>query len=323
MERNKILPKKGVCAVKIFHSFVDVDINQKSALTVGKFDGLHVGHNFLVKKIMKKKEEGFCTVVVTFDRAPARTIAQSKDKVLMTRKEKLSFLETAGVDILLELIFDDHLMKMSPDQFILNLVKVCRMGYMCCGSDFSFGYKGAGNIEMLKELSEKHGFLLEVVEKIKSSQRDISSTFVRDEIACGNIKKANELLGYPYFIMGDIIHGNHIGSEKIGFPTINIYPQEEKLLPLNGVYITEVMLLGRKYHGVTNVGVRPSIKEKNKKMSIETHILDFDANVYDHVAKVIFLDRIRGEHKFESLQELKTQIGKDLRQARGFFNHFS
>ena len=130
------------------------------------------------------------------------------------------------------------------------------------------------------------------------------------------------MLGYPYFIIGEIVHGNHIGSDRIGRPTINIHPPADKLLPPNGVYISEVYLLGRRFHGVSNVGLRPSIQETTKKIGIETHILDFDSNVYDRVARVVFLKFLRPEQKFDSIDRLKAQIEKDVKQTYEYFNKF-
>ena len=306
--------------MKILHSFDEFQINKDSALTVGKFDGLHTGHHLLVEEMVKKKQEGLLAVVVTFDRSPMKTISGVNDKVLMTRSEKYALLEHAGVDFLLELPFNRQLMQMEPDEFVRILVNKLHMKYMVVGSDFTFGYKGRGNAGSLKEYSRIYHFSLDIIEKIKDEGRDISSTFVREEIAAGHIERANALLGYSFYIIGDIVHGNHIGSEQIGRPTINIIPPEEKLLPPNGVYVTEAVLLGRTFHGVTNIGFRPTIHEKEKRLGIETHILDFDRNVYDRQAKIIFQTFLRSEQKFETIGELKMQIEQDIRSTYAYFN---
>ena len=320
MEWKKIPPKKGVYTVKIFSSFVDAKINAKSAVTIGKFDGLHLGHDFLIEKTVLMKEKGYQAVVVTFDRPPKRTIEGSLEKVLMTQSEKHAYLENIGVDVLLELTFDENLMRIGPEDFISRLVEAFCVKYMVTGSDFTYGYKGMGDTILLKKLANEMDFELEVVEKLQNGSQDISSTLIRKEIACGRIEHANILLGYPYFIIGEILHGNHIGSDRIGRPTINIHPPADKLLPPNGVYVSEVFLLGRRFHGVSNVGYRPSIEEVSKRIGIETHILDFDANVYDRVARVVFLKYLRPEQRFASMEELKTQIEKDVQKTYCYFN---
>ena len=158
----------------------------------------------------------------------------------------------------------------------------------------------------------------EEIPEIQYHSRDISSTFIREDISLGKIKEANTLLGYPYFIWGQIIHGNHIGT-KMGIPTINQIPPKEKLLPPNGVYITEVEIDHRLFHGITNVGKKPTVQDMGP-VGVETHILDFQGDVYEKEAKVLFLDYIRPERKFDSLDELKAQIKMDTKCALDFFN---
>ncbi len=187
------------------------------------------------------------------------------------------------------------------------------------GSDFRFGYKGRGDSAVLRKLSKEMGFELEVFSKIRQDKRDISSTYVREEIAKGHIEHANQLLGYPYFIIGSVAHGNKIGSTKIGFPTINILPAAEKLLPPNGVYITDTVFEDRVFPSVTNVGKRPTIPEKTKQTGVETHILDFVHNVYGRQVKIVFRKFLRSEQKFASLQALKAQIEADIQSTYAYF----
>lgn len=306
--------------MKIIHSFDEISTNKKAALTVGKFDGLHMGHELLVEKTVLKKEEDYLAIAVTFDRPPKSVISGEIDKVLMTLDEKRAVLRKQGIDILVELPFDREFMRMSPEDFIKNLSRKLHMKYIVVGDDFNFGYMGQGNAALLQELSQKYGYEAEVIARIRSMDRIISSTYIREEIELGHIEKANELLGYPYFIIGRIIHGNRIGSRKIGYPTINIIPPEDKLLPCNGVYVTEAVVLGRTYHGVTNVGLRPTVDEAKKVLGVETHILDFNKNVYNDEAKIIFRSFIRHEKKFVTFEELKKQIKNDVHTTYSFFN---
>ena len=305
--------------MKIFHNFTETSINKPTAMTIGKFDGLHKGHELLVERIIEKKKGGLKSLVITFDR-PTDRLPGGSERLLMSKNEKYALFRHKGVDFLLELVFDERMRGMSPEDFIRNLVEICRLKYIICGSDFTFGYKGAGNGEMLKAFSAEFGFEAEIIDKIKLESRVISSTYIREVIAAGEIEKANRLLGYPYFIIGEITHGNGIGHTRIGRATINIIPPDDKLLPPKGVYATEVYLQGRRYYGVTNLGMRPTIKEDVKRLGIETHILNFDRDVYDCEARVVFLKYLREEREFSTLSELKKQIEEDISKVYRFFN---
>ena len=171
---------------------------------------------------------------------------------------------------------------------------------------------------MLQSLAETYGYEVLVIEKMKEDARDISSTFVREEVAAGNIEKANHLLGYRYFVTGKVLHGNHIGGSKLGVPTINQIPPEEKLLPPFGVYVTEVFIGEQKYRGITNVGRKPTIEGKNP-VGVETHLLDFAEDVYGKVVTVEFLSRVREERKFASIGKLKEQLQNDIAYGRNYF----
>lgn len=199
-----------------------------------------------------------------------------------------------------------------------KIVRQLHVKSMVVGEDFHFGHNRRGDYRMLQEYQKKYGYEVEVVEKIKEDGRDISSTFVREEIAKGNIEKANQLLGYHYFVTSMVKHGNQIGR-TIGIPTINQLPPEEKLLPPNGVYITEVFIDEKKYCGITNVGCKPTIEGKNP-IGVETHLLDFKEDVYDKNVTVEFLSRVREERKFGSIDALKEQMQNDIAFGRAFFN---
>jgi riboflavin kinase/FMN adenylyltransferase len=173
-------------------------------------------------------------------------------------------------------------------------------------------------VATLEQLSASYGFQLDVVEKLSRDGLVISSTAIRGMIANGQIRKANEFLGHPYFIYGPVVHGNHIGTE-IGVPTINLAPPQDKLLPPNGVYVTKVDIEGRIYHGITDVGVKPTISSDSNQIVVETHLLDYSANLYEKFATVIFLEYVREEKKFKNLTELTRQIKEDTRVARAFF----
>lgn len=297
----------------------ELKIEEETAVTIGKFDGIHRGHELLSSMVRDHAVNGVKSLIVTFTISPRNVFSEEEQvKTLITSDERAYILEREGTDYLLELPLSEEVMHMSAEDFVKMLSERFHMKYLCVGSDFHFGYQGKGDASLLQELKKEYHFELDVVPKIKKDQRDISSTFIREEIRAGHIQCANELLGYPYFIWGEIVHGNHIGT-GMGIPTINMIPPEDKLLPPNGVYITEVEIDHRKFHGITNVGKKPTIKSDDR-INVETHILDFQGNLYEKIAKVSFLDFVREERKFESLEALTNQIRKDTQAAFAFFN---
>ena len=302
--------------MEILNSLYDV-ITEDTAITVGKFDGLHKGHELLTQKILQQEKSGLKSLVLTFDVSPRIHLKKDTEKQLITNEERAELLQKECISYLAQCPFQDEVMPLEPEAFIALLVENYHMKYMVCGTDFHFGKKGKGDVDLLRDLAVKYGFTLEVVEKLKQENRDISSTFVREEIAAGNIAKGNELLGYSYFIWGKVVHGNHLGS-KIGIPTVNLIPPKDKLLPQNGVYITEVEVDNRRYYGVTNVGVKPTI-EGVRQIGVETHILDFNQDVYGESVRVTFLERIREEMQFASIDALREQMQRDKDVAIAYF----
>lgn len=304
--------------MKILTSLTKQIIEEKTAVTVGKFDGIHKGHELLTANILAQKKLGFASCVVTFDVSPRIELQKDVMPQLITNEERMHLLEREGIDYLAQCSFSEEIKNLEPEEFIKLLVEHFHMAYLTCGTDFSFGRMGRGDVVLLQALAKKYDFTLEVVEKLRQDEREISSTFVREEIAAGNVKKGAELLGYPYFIWGTVVHGYHLGA-RMGIPTINLIPPENKLLPENGVYITEIEIDHHTYHGVTNVGVKPTVTGENR-MGIETHILDFDQDVYEKEVRIVFLDHIRKEKKFASVDELFAQMAQDKKTALDFFN---
>ena len=263
-----------------------------------------------MEHLASKKEAGLAAVIFTFNIPPRKSVEQVEAKVLTTNEEKMHIFEQIGIDYLVECPFTREIMCMEPEDFIAKIVHQLHVKCFVVGSDFHFGHNRRGDYHMLKDLSDKYGYEVLVINKMQEDKRDISSTFVREEIAKGNIEKANHLLGYHYFVTGEILHGRHLGSTKLGIPTINQIPPEEKLLPESGVYVTEVRLGDRSCRGVTNVGVKPTIEGKNP-VGVETHLLDFVGDLYGKVVTVEFLTRIREERKFSSIEALKEEMQKE------------
>ena len=302
--------------MKYIQNITEVKIEEPTVISLGKFDGIHRGHELLMEQLFKKKESGLKTAVFTFDIPPKKSVEQTQVKVLTTNKEKLTIFENMGVDYLIECPFTKEVMCMEPEAFIEMLVKQFSVTCIVAGEDFRFGHKRRGDYRMLQEYATVFGYEAIIVKKIQEDERDISSTFVRERIVEGDIEKANHLLGYRYFVTGEVLHGNKIGR-TIGIPTINLLPTEEKLLPPCGVYVTEVYIGDKRYDGVTNVGRKPTI-EGTYPIGVETHLLDFNSDVYGKEATVEFLHHVRGEQKFESVEALQAQMMNDIAFARTF-----
>ena len=208
---------------------------------------------------------------------------------------------------------------MDPEQFVAEIL-VGKMGAkaIVSGPDCHFGYQRKGDAELLRKLAPKYGYEVSIVEKAMDGDREISSTYIREELSLGNVAKANELLGEPYAIHGIVVHGNHIGGPRLGFPTANIIPPANKRLPKFGVYVSRVLAQGKYYKGVTNIGRKPTIHGDNP-VGVETFIFDFDGDIYGKMIEVQLLEFDRGEQKFASLEELKERIEKDKEFALKYF----
>lgn len=303
--------------MKYIKNTMDFQIEEPTVLSLGKFDGIHRGHELLMEKLAQKKEQGLKAAIFTFDIPPKKEVEQAEIKVLTTNVEKAHIFEGIGIDYLIECPFTKEIMCMEPEAFIQMLAQKLNMKCVIAGDDFRFGHNRRGDYEMLQAYAAKYGYEALIFPKIKDGKRDISSTFVREEIMAGNLRKANHLLGYRYFVTGEVTYGNQIGR-TIGIPTINLIPPKEKLLPRFGVYVTEVFIDDEKFCGVTNVGKKPTIQGENP-IGVETHLLDFKEDVYGKCVTIEFLERIRDEQKFENLKMLQEQMAEDIAFTRAFF----
>ena len=307
--------------MKLISGQVEVSGDRPSAVTLGKFDGIHRGHQKLIRETMKAEEQGLQTVVFTFMRPPRSLVKGDGQPVLLTNREKRAHMEKLGVDLMIEYPFTEAVSRMEPEDFVEQvLVKGLKVKRIVTGPDFCFGYRRRGNITLLEQLSTVFGYELTVIEKERAADGQIiSSTLVRQELLAGNVERANELLGYPYTVTGEVVHGNHLGR-TFGMPTINQIPAEEKLLPPNGVYTARVEVDGHLYEGVSNVGYKPTI-EGNYPRGVETYIFGFDKNVYGRTLDVQLFHYQRKEQKFSSVEELKAQLARDAEGSRQFFEH--
>ena len=307
--------------MEIISGTKDIYINGPSCVAIGKFDGVHIGHQTLLMEITQyaksHRDEGFKSVVFTFDPAP-EIFFGGESSVLTTPAEKRILFERKGIDLLIEYPFDKETADTEPLDFLNDLI-VGRIGavMMAAGSDLSFGKKGLGNAQLLTKYGKENGIDVRIIDKLTVSldkEYEVSSTLIRQLVSEAKMEEAEMLLGIPYFICGKIVHGNHMGT-GLGFPTVNIIPDRGKLLPPSGVYTSDVIIDGRKYSGLTNIGNKPTISDHEVR-GVETYIYDFDEDVYDRDAEIYLKHFCRPETRFESLEALKDKLASDIQQYR-------
>lgn len=297
--------------MQIITNLDKVKLSYASAVAIGKFDGIHLGHRQLLGEIIAKKQEGMKAVVFTFNPSPSVLFSKIKEKELTSMEEKRRIFEGLGIDILVEFPLTYETAATPKEDFVEDiLVQKLNARFIVAGTDLSFGKNGEGNSNFLIEESKKYGFGVEIIDKISYKGEIISSTLVRKAIAEGDVKKAHFMLGSPYFVEGIVQKGNQIGR-TIGFPTVNIMAEEEKLLPPNGVYKTEVIVEGRIFEAITNVGCKPTVTDSGQ-VFIESYLYNFTENIYGQKIEVHFLEFMRKEQKFGNIEELKKQLQKDM-----------
>lgn len=292
---------------------------ENTVIALGKFDGLHKGHRKLLQVLEEEKENSLLSVVFTFDNSPKKLISGEKPGYLLTREEKRIFHEMCGIDVLIEYPFDEETAKMSPEYFVREILKK-KLGIrkLVCGTDFRFGHNREGDTGLLKKLGDELGFEVAALEKEQYELRDISSTLIKEELLLGNMETVNEMLGYPFTVIGEVVYGNQIGR-TIGAPTLNLLPHDSKLLPPNGVYSTMTIVDGKKYPGITNIGYKPTVS-KELLRGVETHLFDYEGNLYGKIIEVQFFKFVRKEVKFTTLENLKEQILRDIKTCKSFVN---
>lgn len=281
------------------------------AVALGKFDGIHRGHRKLVEKILEQKENGAKSVLVAIGGAA---------KTILTTEERLHLLENLGVDALVECPLDERMRHMKAENFVREiLVGALSASYVAVGEDFRFGFERKGTPALLAELGKKYHFQTEILAKEMDGRRKISSTYIREELARGNMEKFTSLMGMDFSVEGEVEHGRGMGHKYL-LPTANIIPSKQKLMPPNGVYITVSHFGDRSFGGITNIGYKPTVGERF--LGVETYLFGCSEDLYGEFCKVEFKKFIRPEQKFNSLEALKTQLEKDAAKGREYFeNH--
>ena len=304
--------------LQIIQNIDEIHIEGTSAIAIGKFDGIHIGHQALLTKILEKKQEGMLAVVFTFSPSPEEFFRGESLPVIDTIEEKRENFRNMGIDVLIEYPLTKESVSISPEDFMqLILWEQFHAGYIVSGTDLSFGDKGRGNAKMLSSFAKEHSFVYEEIDKICIEGKEVSSTAVRSAIAEGDMELVINMLGRAYRIGGEVVHGKALGR-TIRVPTVNIVPQKEKLLPPKGVYATVSFFDGRQILGVTNIGCKPTVSQENE-IGVETHLFDFNEEIYGKNIVTWFMYYIRPEIRFESLEALVEQLRWDEAAGRAYF----
>ncbi|UPA29412.1 bifunctional riboflavin kinase/FAD synthetase [Terrisporobacter glycolicus] len=294
----------------IINSLNEVKSFDKSVVTIGKFDGIHKGHEVLIEKTVNySKQEQLTSVVFTFKNSPISYFSNIITREIITEVEKMNKLKLLGVDVVIDIPFNKDMAEISAEDFVKQIL-VDKLGAkkLIIGHDFAFARKREGTPPILKILGKKYGFDVEVIEPVVINNIRVSSTHVKDLIYAGRVDEIKNYLGRNYAIEGTVIHAKQLGR-TLGFPTANIRLQENLIIPKRGIYATKVHIGNEVYVGATNIGYNPTVN--GEKMSVETNILQFDKDIYGKTIKLEFLERIRDEKKFKDLNELKLQLKMD------------
>jgi riboflavin kinase/FMN adenylyltransferase len=292
-------------------------------LALGNFDGLHRGHRKILERLHRvAAERGATSVVMTFDPHPPRVVRPDKaPPLIMTTAQKLEGLEQAGVQGAAIVRFTPELSRWDPEMFVRTvLVDWLHVAEVWVGANFLFGRDRAGNFSLLRTLGARYGFKAEKIDPVRYKDFVVSSTRVRRLVSDARVDEASALLGHPYFIDGMVVRGDQRGR-MLGFPTANLCSDNE-LVPPRGVYATTAILDGIVRPSITNIGTRPTV-DSSGKTTIETHLFDFDRDLYGLTIRLAFVQRLRDERAFDSLDALKTQIAADCSRARVLFDRLS
>lgn len=305
--------------MRLFHGTDNAEIQRPTVLTLGVFDGLHVGHQLIMRTVVDRaRDTGAVPTVITFDPHPRAVLhPESAPPLLQTLDQKVEGFGVLGIEQTIVVRFDEAFSQIRAGDFLRDVVKDrlhAKEVYLGCG--FAFGHDREGNIELLRRVSQELGFLADEVPEVRFRNRRVSSSKVRQLLAEGKVNLARRLLGRPYGVEGLVERGAERGR-TIGFPTANLHPKN-RVIPRNGVYVTGTLIDGQWRRSVTNVGVRPTFGAATKP-SVETFVIDWAGDLYGDVVRVRFLYRLRDEKKFGSIDELRTQIEYDVNRAQHYF----
>ena len=286
-----------------------------TAITIGKFDGVHIGHGELLTELKKRKEEGMSTLVFTFSKSPQNYLNQTEEMSIFSKQEKLEYFhQISWVDEYYEVQVTKEFLGLSPEEFVVKyLLRKFKAKHIIVGEDFRFGCNKSGDVSLLKKMGEKYNFSVTSIKKIGRQEMEVSSTEIRLVLEQGDMERANEILGHPFYLMGNVQHGRRLATD-LGFPTANVeYPKDKIQIPF-GVYATRIEIEEKSFYGITNVGTKPTVTSEKKVIS-ESYLFDFNEEIYEKRIKIYFYKFLRPEMKFETIEQLKLQIREDVKNA--------
>ncbi len=309
----------NLLGVMVIHNDILSFSIPRPVLTVGIFDGVHLGHRYILTKLKERARQlNGQSVVLTLWPHPRMVLNQggNRVKLLNTLEEKKNLLEQAGLDHLIIMPFTTELSQLSSCDFIRDvLVDKCGISHLLIGYNHRFGRDREGDFEKLNDCARQYAFGIEQMEAFQTASGKVSSTGIREFLLKGEIQQANSMLGWDYGFSGNVVGGSKLGS-SIGFPTANIIMDEDyKLMPADGVYAVKAELKGELYSGMMNMGSRPTVNDDPALKTIEVHLFDFDRNIYSERIGIRYVARIRDEQKFQGVEALKRQLGEDRKMA--------
>jgi riboflavin kinase / FMN adenylyltransferase len=305
--------------MRLFHGTDNADIARPTVLTLGVFDGLHLGHQLIMQTVVERaRAAGAVPTVITFEPHPREVLhPESAPPLLQTFDQKIEALGVLGIEQTIVIHFDQTFAQIRAEDFLRDaVVDRLHAKEVYLGRGFAFGHDREGNIDLLRSVSQSLGFLADEVPEVRLRGRRVSSSRIRELLQQGRVNLARRMLGRPYGVEGRVVRGAERGV-KLGFPTANLHPQN-RVIPRNGVYVTATLIEGQWRRSVTNIGTRPTF-ESAAATSVETFVMNYTGDLYGDVVRVRFLYRLRDEQKFGSVDELKSQIEHDVARAEGYF----
>ena len=297
--------------MEIIAGTTQIQLGRETAAAIGKFDGVHIGHRRLLEEILSRKKDGLAACVFTFDPSPAVFFGCPDGKELTTKEEKRLLFQRMGVDVLIEFPLNDRTAATPPEEFAREILAgQMQVRFLAAGTDLSFGAKGAGDAALLRKLGPGLGFAVETIGKVCLEGREVSSTLVRAQVESGDMESAERLLGMPYLVAGQVVPGKQLGR-TLGFPTVNILPRDEKLLPPKGVYLSRVRHKDKVYRAISNVGNKPTVTRESV-IGVESYLYDFAGDLYGEQIEVYLCAFRRPERRFQSVEALREQLKEDI-----------
>lgn len=306
--------------MRLFHGTDNAEIQRPTVITLGVFDGLHLGHQLIMRTVVERAHAiDAVPTVITFDPHPRAVLhPESAPPLLQTLDQKVEGFGVMGVEQTIVIRFTEEFSLIRAEDFLRDTVKErLHAKEVYLGRGFAFGHNREGHIGLLRSVSEELGFFADEVPEVRFRGQRVSSTKIRELLAQGKVNLARRMLGRPYGVEGPVVHGAERGH-TLGFPTANLQPHN-RVIPRNGVYLTGTLIEGLWRRSVTNVGVRPTFAGDHTEPSVETFVMNWEGDLYGDVVRVRFLHRLRDERKFGSLEELKTQIARDVDRAQSYF----